>query len=310
MTVANKLWTEFYRPTTINEYVFTDNNLKEQVNAWIEQKTIPHLLLYGPAGTGKTTLAKILVNQLEIDGFDFLQVNASRDNGVDFLKNKIEGFVSTIPFGDLKIVLLDEADYLSQPAQGILRGLLETYAANARFIMTCNLHHKIIPPLKSRCTEIHIDKTDPVEFTERVAQILLNENIDFNLEVLDTYVKATYPDLRKCLNLLQTNSVTGQLRIITHDQSTTDDYRIAMVDLFKKRNYKAARQLLCSQARPEEMEDIFRWAYDNLDIWSSSEEGQDEAILIIRKALVHHSQVGDPEINLSACLIELSQIDK
>lgn len=310
MTVANKLWTEFYRPKTIDEYVFTDSTLKQQVQAWIEQKSIPHLLLYGPAGTGKTTLAKILVNQLEIDGFDFLQVNASRDNGVDFLKNKIEGFVSTVPFGDLKIVLLDEADYLSQPAQGILRGLLETYAANARFILTCNFHHKIIPPLKSRCTEIHIDKTDPVEFTERVAQILIQENVDFDLEVLDTYVKATYPDLRKCLNLLQTNSITGQLRIITLNQTTTDDYRIAMVDLFKQRKYKAARQLLCNQARPEEMEDIFRWAYDNLDIWSSTEEGQDEAILIIRKALVHHSQVADPEINLSACLIELSQIDK
>jgi DNA polymerase III delta prime subunit len=310
MNISNKLWTEFYRPKTVDEYVFTDDKVREQVKVWIEQKNIPHLLLYGPAGTGKTTLAKVLVNQLEIDPYDFLQVNASRDNGVDFLKSKIEGFVSTIPFGDLKIVLLDEADYLSQPAQGILRGLLETYAETARFILTCNFHHKIIPPLKSRCTELHIDKTDQTEFTHRAATILVSENVDFDLDTLDTYVKATYPDLRKCLNLLQPNSVTGKLQLMGNTQNNTQDYRLEMVDLFKNKKFKQARQLLCSQVRPEEMEELFRWAYDNLDIWSSTEQGQDEAILVIRKGLVNHSMVADPEINLSATLIELAQIDK
>jgi len=310
MNISNKLWTEFYRPKTIDQYVFTDDKVRDQVRIWIEQKSIPHLLLYGPAGTGKTTLAKILVNQLEIDPYDFLQVNASRDNGVDFLKSKIEGFVSTIPFGDLKIVLLDEADYLSQPAQGILRGLLETYAETARFILTCNYHHKIIPPLKSRCTEIHIDKTDQTEFTARAATILVAENVDFDLDTLDTYVKATYPDLRKCLNLLQPNSVTKRLQLMSESSNNTQDYRLEMVELFKRRKFKQARQLLCSQVRPEEMEEIFRWAYDNLEIWSSTDEGQDEAILVIRKGLVNHSMVADPEINLSATLIELAQIDK
>lgn len=310
MTITNKLWTEFYRPKTMDEYVFTDQRVKEQIESWVQQKSIPHLLLYGPAGTGKTTLAKILVNELGIDPYDFLQVNASRDNGVDFLKSKIEGFVSTMPFGNLKIVLLDEADYLSPNAQGILRGLLETYAANARFILTCNFHQRIINPIKSRCTELHIDKTDQTEFTARVATILVNENVEFSLDNLDTYVKATYPDLRKCLNLLQPNSASGVLKAIEVTNNSTVDYRLAMVELFKQRKFKEARQLLCAQVRPEEMEEIFTWAYNNLELWSDTELGQDEAILIIRRGLVNHSMVADPEINLAATLVELSQIDK
>ena len=303
-----ELWTEKYRPKDVDGYVFTDISVKEQVEEWIKDGHIPHLLLHGPAGTGKTTLAKILVNQLGIDNYDFLQVNASRDNGVDFLKTKIEGFVSTLPFGHLKIVLLDEADYLSPPAQGILRGLMETYAAQARFILTCNLVHKVITPLKSRCITLHINKTDQVEFFTRAATVLATENVTYEPEVLASYVAATYPDLRSCLKLLQGNSRNGALLNPKDIDASTQDYKLVMVDLFKRRKIKEARKLLCEQARPEEMEEIFRWMYDNLDLWSKTDEGQDEAILIIRKGIVNHSLAGDPEINLSATIVELGQI--
>ena len=305
-----ELWTEKYRPSTIDGYVFTDPGQREQIEYFVKEKSVPHLLLTGPAGTGKTTLAKILVNELGIDPYDFLQVNASRDNGVDFLKDKIEGFVSTLPFGDLKIVLLDEADYLSPNAQGLLRGLMETYQAQARFILTCNMVHKIITPLKSRCTELHINKTDQTEFTARAATVLMSEGIDFDLETLDSYVRATYPDLRKCLNLLQPNSSTGALVSPKESDGGTADYKLAMTDLFKAGRIKDARKLLCSQARPEEMEEIFRWMYDNLDLWSKTEEGQDDAIVIIRKGAANHSLVGDYEINLSATIVELSRINQ
>jgi replication factor C small subunit len=304
-----ELWTEKYRPQTVDSYVFTDPAVKEQVLTWIQDGSIPHLLLHGPAGTGKTTLAKVLVNQLEIDGYDFLQVNASRDNGVDFLKTKIEGFVSTMPFGKLKIVLLDEADYLSPNAQGLLRGLMETYASQARFILTCNFANKVIPPLKSRCHEIHIHKTDQVEFTARAATVLVEEGIEFELDTLDTYVRSTYPDLRKCLNLLQANTTTGTLIQPRESGGSTSDWKLSVTELFKARQIKQGRKLLCEQARPEEMEDVFRWMYDNLDLWSKNEQGQDEAIVIIRRGLVNHSMVADPEINLSATLVELSGID-
>ena len=303
-----ELWTEKYRPKDVDGYVFTDISVKEQVQEWIKDGHIPHLLLHGPAGTGKTTLAKILVNQLGIDSYDFLQVNASRDNGVDFLKTKIEGFVSTLPFGHLKIVLLDEADYLSPNAQGLLRGLMETYAAQARFILTCNLVHKVITPLKSRCTELHINKTDQVEFFTRAATVLATENVTYEPEVLASYVAATYPDLRKCLNLLQSNSKNAVLLNPKDTDSSTQDYKLVMVDLFKRRKIKEARKLLCEQARPEEMDEIFRWMYDNLDLWSKTDEGQDEAILVIRKGMINHSLAGDPEINLSATIVELGQI--
>ena len=304
-----ELWTEKYRPQTIDGYVFTDPAQREQIEYFIKEKSVPHLLFTGPAGTGKTTLAKILVNSLDIDPYDFLQVNASRDNGVDFLKNKIEGFVSTMPFGDLKIVLLDEADYLSHNAQAILRGLMETYQSQARFILTANLAHKIINPLKSRCTQIVIDKTDQTEFTARAATVLVTEEVEFDLDTLDTYVKATYPDLRSCLKLLQSNSVSGTLALSkASGDSGTADYKIAAVELFKHGKIKEARTLLCTHVGADEVDDLFTWMYQNLDLWSDTNEGQDEAIKIIRKGAANHSLVADHEINLSATLVELSQI--
>lgn len=304
-----ELWTEKYRPQTLDGYVFTDPAQREQIEYFVREKSVPHLLFTGPAGTGKTTLAKILVNSLEIDDYDFLQVNASRDNGVDFLKSKIEGFVSTLPFGDLKIVLLDEADYLSHNAQAILRGLMETYQAQARFILTANLAHKIITPLKSRCQQIVIDKTDKTEFTTRAATVLLTEGIEFDIDTLDSYVRATYPDLRNCLKQLQSNSLNGSLSIAkSAGNGSTADYKLEVVELFKAGKIREARILFCTHTSADECEAVFTWMHNNLDLWSNTPEGQDEAIKIIRKGAATHSLVADHEINLSATFVELSEI--
>ena len=303
-----QLWVEKFRPADIEGYVFRDETQREQVKQWIKEGAIPHLLFSGSAGIGKTTLAKILITALNIDEYDILQINASRDNGVDFIRTRIEGFVSTMPFGKFKIVLLDEADYLSPSAQAVMRGLMETYSDTARFIMTCNYLHKIIPALHSRCQGFHIEKVDHTEFTARSATVLVNEGVDFDLDTLDSYVKATYPDLRKCLNLLQMNSTDNKLKAPSETGTGTSDYKLAMIDLFKNGKIREARKLLCEQARPEEMDEIISWAYNNLDLWSKTDEGQDEAILIIRKAAVNAPLVADHEINLAAMMIELSQV--
>jgi DNA polymerase III delta prime subunit len=304
-----QLWVEQYRPRDIDGYVFRDEAQRDQVKQWIKEGTIPHLLFSGAAGIGKTTLAKILINALNIDEYDVLEINASRTNSVDDVRDKITNFVSTMPFGKFKIVLLDEADYLSPNAQAALRGVMEEFSQTARFIMTCNYPHKIIPALHSRCQGFHIEKVDHTEFTARAATVLVTEGVDFDIDTLDSYVKATYPDLRKCLNLLQMNTVDGALKRPSETGTGTADYKLAMVDLFKAGKIREARTLLAAQARPEEMDEIFRWMYDNLDMWSKTPEGQDEAILVIRKGLVNHVSCADAEINLSATLVELSQID-
>jgi len=302
-----ELWVEKYRPNTIDGYVFRDNHQKEQVQSWIKQKSIPHLLFSGNAGIGKTTLAKILFNELDFNYLDVLEINASRTNSVDDVRDKIINFVQMIPFGDFKVVLLDEADYLSPNAQAALRGVMEEYHTTARFILTCNYPNRIIPALHSRCQGFHIERVDVTEFTARVATILVEENIEFDLDTLDTFVKATYPDLRKCINTVQMNSLDGSLHTPERGDTGEADYKIQMVELFKAGKISEARKLVCGQARPEEMEEIYRWLYDNIAIFGDNTT-QDKAILIIKQGLVDHTLVSDPEINLAATLIRLSHL--
>jgi len=303
-----QLWTEKYRPKDIDGYVFRDNEQKSQVKSWIDSGAIPHLLFSGAPGVGKTTLAKILINQLEIDSYDVLEINASRENSIDTIRDKITGFVQTMPFGEFKVVLLDEADYISPNGQAALRGVMETYHASARFILTCNYPNRVIPALHSRCQGFHIERVDLTEFTARVATVLVEEGVEFDLDTLDTYVRSTYPDLRKCLNLCQMNSQDNKLGKPKGDEGGSADWRISAVELFKAGKIIEARKLMCSTVRPEEMEDVFRWMYDNLELFSDSQEGQDSAIVIIKNGLVNHSFVADPEINLSATMVELAQI--
>jgi len=303
-----ELWVEKYRPAKVEDYVFRDDAQRRQVNSWIKDGSIPHLLLSGAAGIGKTTLARVLCNELNIEDYDVLEINASRDNNVDTVRDKIINFVQMIPFGPFKVVLLDEADYLTPNAQAILRGVMETYSNHSRFILTCNYPNRIIPALHSRCQGFHIEKTDKTEFTARVATILVTEGIDFDLDTLDTYVLAAYPDLRKCINAVQQNVTDENTLAAPTVSNDSSDYKIEMVELFKKGKIQDARKLVCSKARPEEMEEIYRWLYDNLDLLAKSDEGKDQAVIVIKQGLVDHTICADSEINLASTLIKLARL--
>ena len=303
-----ELWTEKYRPNNVEDYVFRDAAQKHQIENWVKEGALPHLLFSGAPGTGKTTLAKVLLAELGVMDLDILEINASNENSVDTIRTKITNFSSALPFGDYKYVLLDEADYITPNGQAALRGVMETYHMSCRFILTCNYPNRVIPALHSRCQGFHIEKLDVTEFTARIATIGISEGVELDLETLDTYVQANYPDLRKAINSVQQNVVDGVLMKPQAGDQASSDWMLQAVEMFKAGQYKPARELIVSQARPEEYDDVYKFLYRNLQLWGDTDAKQEQAIIVIRDGMVKQPLCADPEINLSATLIELTMI--
>lgn len=307
--MAKELWEIKYRPKSVEDYLFQDDKHRELVNKFISERTIPHLLLNGHRGTGKTSLAVVLKNELEIDDSDFMVINASDENNVDTMRNKIKGFISTYSMSEFKLVLLDEADYLSQSAQALLRNMMEEYANNARFILSCNRGNKIIPELKSRCFEILFKRMDKTDMLERLAIILKAEKVKVNLRTLTTYVDMAYPDMRKAIQLIQNNSLDGILQEPSEIDPSTE-VNLKVVELMEANKYSSIREAISGNMSDDDWEQLYTFLYTYLhEIGKFSDEKKWKAgIIILAEHLYKHSLVADPEINAVAMFLRLGDI--
>lgn len=308
----HQLWCEKYRPATLDEYVFHDESHKRAFTQMVKNKTIPHLLLSGVQGSGKTTIAQILINEIDFESADVMIINASDENSVDDMRDKIKSFISTFAMGDFKIVLLEEADYLSKPAQAVLRKYMEDEHSLARFILTCNYDHKLLPAIKSRSQHYRFKTGDRNEIAEFCAKILIGEGIEFDLDKLDAYVAVGYPDIRKIVNLLQQNSISGHL-MKQQSAAEVGDYKFKLLDLITADKWRDARALACTNVDGDEWDAVYRFLYENLDKskkfnQKTNQDNWDAGQVIIARYLYMHAIASDPEINATGMFLELTKI--
>lgn len=299
------------RPSSVNGYVFVDKYMENAVKGWVKNQNFPCIVLTGKSGTGKTTLAYILCNECNIAPEDILYVKGSIDNGVDEVRDRILPFVDTVSHSSSgRVVIVDEFDRCSPAFQDSLRNIIEDCMENARFIFTANYPHKIIDAMYSRCTHFHIDTLDRDQFMLRVAEVITEEGITFDLETLEYYTEKNYPDMRGIFNDIELYTIDGKLIIANSDaDKSMSPWMIESVELMMKGEYREARNLICKNIQYEEYSEFYRLMYENIDWWAKGDnEKRDKAILIIKDHLVADYNVGDREIVLSACLTKLSLI--
>ena len=304
--MSNTLWVEKYRPSSIDTYIGNEH-LLDKVSVYLESGDLPHLLLYGRAGTGKTTLAKILVKNIECD---YLYINASDENNVDTVRNKVKNFASTVGFKDFKIIILDECDYITPNAQAALRNLMETFSKHCRFILTCNYVERIIDPIQSRCQSFQIVPPSKKEVAVHLSNILQNENVKFEVDDIATIVNGAYPDIRKVINASQRNVVNNTLKL-DKGSIIQNDYKLKLLEILKtqdkKNAFKNIRQLV-TDSQIRDFADLFRLLYDEVDSYGQGHIAK--CILVIAKYELSDSQVVDKEINAMAMLIEILGVVK
>ena len=301
----HSLWVEKYRPTTMDTYIGNEH-LKSKVSVYLESGDLPHLLLYGRAGTGKTTLAKLLVNNIECY---YLYINASDENNVETVRTKVKQFASTMGFKDMKIVILDECDYITPNAQAALRNLMETFSKHCRFILTCNYVERIIDPIQSRCQSFQIIPPDRKQVATHLSDILSKESVQYELDDIVTIVNSGYPDIRRVINSSQRQVVKGELVV---DKSTIiqNDYKLKVLELLKqdkKSAFNGIRKVLLD-SKVTDYAELFRLLYDNIEEYAKGHLA--EVILVIAKYELSDAHVVDKEINAMAMIVEILQETK
>ena len=304
--VKHTLWVEKYRPNTMDTYIGNDH-LKSKVSVYLESGDLPHLLLYGRAGTGKTTLAKLLVNNIDCD---YLYINASDENSVEVVRDKVKNFASTLGFQEMKVIILDECDYITPNAQAALRNLMETFSKNCRFILTCNYVERIIDPIQSRCQSFQIIPPDRKQVAQHMSNILDNENIKYELDNIVTIVNGGYPDIRRVINGAQRQVVNNEL-VIDKNTIIQNDYKLQVLEILekqdKKNSFKNIRQLL-ADSKVTDFSDLFRLLFDTVDDWGKGHIA--ESILILSKYQQSDAIVVDKEINVMAMFTEIIGVIK
>ena len=301
--LTNTLFTEKHRPTVLSDYIGNES-LKETIQRYIDQDDIPHLLFYARAGTGKTTLGKIITNSIDCD---VLYINASDENNVETIRTKIKSFVSSVGFKKWKVVFLDEADYLTSNAQAVLRNMMEQFSKNSRFILTCNYPEKIIDPIQSRCAVFEVYPPSKKDVAVRVVNILKQENIEFDTKDVVTVVNGSYPDIRRVINSTQRQIVDGKL-VLTKQSVMEIDYMTKVLEVLKSKSnpkdkFTNIRQII-ADSKVRTFDDMYRYLYDNIDDFAP--DGKQAAVILeIAKAMREDMNCVDKEINVMAMFIEI-----
>lgn len=301
-----KLWVETYRPKTLNEYVFQDEQQRSKIEQMLAEGSIPHLLFCGVQGSGKTALARIIIDALGVDSVDLLEVNASNKTGVDFVREEIINFAETMPMGKLKIVHLEEFDYMSQAAQAMLRDVLGNDYGTCRFICTCNYENRIIPALKSRMQVMHFKAPDMEQVLISMIDILDREGVAHEPDTVFTYISQAYPDIRKVINNLELNTVDKRLRS-PKETGADADYKFKVLELLAEADFRGLYELVLKQVPQEEVESLYEYLWQNLKLIPACKDVNlyERAVIVIQDGVKAHATAAFPHITFQATCIKL-----
>jgi len=302
-----KVWVEKYRPRSVSKIIMPDQRLRKIFDGFVVEGSIPNILMFGGPGTGKTSMSLALIRDLDLDKMDVLKINCS-DEKIEAVRDKVKGFATTMSMGKFKVVRLEEFDWMGAEAQGLLRSLMEEVSGSCRFIATCNYINKVMPALRSRFQEFAIATPAREDIIVLAAEILEAEEVQFDIDDIEKVVAASYPDIRKMIQLLEGSVIDGKLNLTSGE--SVADWKLELLPTLEASDLKLARKVVCESASIQELDEVFRFLYENLHRVKKLKEYLDDAIVLIAQYQYQHAFVGDKEINIAALFCELNALTK